>query len=302
MRALRAAAAAARASISLVVLLVLVGSMVALRAGSAHDPYLAAGLINPAVAGLTPSQLKSAAADQLEAATAKGGSGYAFEIVQTSTITARPGGPLIDIPDPNNGRVIIGQSDTYPYYTLMEHGVVTPSGFWSELRNWPMGAGEPTWEKADLRRSALVRDGKTWRNDRQGWYEADVVPGIGLDPATAALLPRLLRQSDQPTKLADGDLAGATVLRVAATGTVADMPGVIAADGAKYTRLSGPIEFSFDGIGRLVGIHVVALNLNLTDDYDLVVDTVITIRYDGVSSLPAPDPVFDASATEEPAQ
>jgi hypothetical protein len=80
------------------------------------------------------------------------------------------------------------------------------------------------------------------------------------------------------------------------------MPGVIAADGAKYTRLSDPIEFSFDGIGRLVEIHVVALNLNLTDDYDLVVDTVIRIRYDGVSSLPAPDPVYDPKATEEAGQ
>jgi hypothetical protein len=192
-RALRAAAAAARVVLSGLVLLVLVSSMVALHGGSAHDPYLAAGAINPAIGELTAEQLKTSAADQLEAATAKGGSGYAFEIVQTSTITARPGGPLIDIPDPNNGRVIIGQSDTYPYYTLLEHGVVTPAGFWSELRNWPMQAGAPNWDKADLRRSALVRDGRSWRNDRQGWYEADVVPGIGLDPATAALLPRLLR-------------------------------------------------------------------------------------------------------------
>ena len=289
-------------AISLVVLLALAGAMVLVRAGGSADPYLTAGLINPAVAGLSPAELKSDAADKLQAATGKGGSGYAFEIVQTSTITARPGGPLIDIPDPNNGRIIIGQSDKYPYYTLMEHGVVTPSGFWSELRNWPMGAGEPDWNKADLRRSALVWDGKTWRNDREGWYEAEVLPGIGLDPATAALLPRLLRQSDQPTKLADGSLDGASVLRVAATGTVADMPGVVAADGEKYTRIDGPIEFSFDGVGRLVEIHVVALNLNLTEDYDLVVDTVIRIRYDGVGSLPAPVPLFNSSASEEAGQ
>jgi hypothetical protein len=293
---------AVRAVIELLVLLLTAAAILVARSGTNLDPYLTGGLVDPAVAALSPSQLKSAAADKLEAATSKGGSGYAFEIVQTSTIAARPGGPLVDIPDPANGRVIIGQASEYPYYTLLEHGVVTPAGFWSELRSWPVGAGEPEWDKAELRRSALVRDGETWRNDRQGWYQAKVVPGIGLDPATAALLPRLLRQSAAPAKLPDAGTDGAGVLRVAATGEVRDMPGVVSADGEAETRITEPIQFSFDGIGRLVEIHVVALNTNLEGDYDLAVDTVIAIRYDGVSSLPAPVPAFDANATEEVAR
>ena len=301
MRGIAIAGALLRASISTAILLGAVGAIVLARSGSL-DPYLSIGLVNPGVAELDPAELKSAAADKIEAATAKGGSGYAFEIVQTSTITARPGGPLIDIPDPNDGRVIIGKANEYPYYTMLEQGVVRPNGFWSELRSWPIGAGKPNWEKAELRRSALVRDGESWRNDRQGWYQAEVVPGVGLDPATAALLPRLLRQSEAPTKLADGVLDGKTVIRIAADGEVRDMPGVVSADGEKETRIDQPIEFSFDGIGRLVQIHVVALNTNLEGDYDLVVDTVIAIRYDDVGSLPAPDPAVDATADEEAGQ
>lgn len=286
MRAMAVAGAVLRAAVSTTFLAGAVSGIVWARAGLVAT-------VDPSVGALSAEDLKQLAADHLENATAKGGTGYAFEIVQTSTITARPGGPLIDIPDPANGRVIIGQADEYPYYSLLEHGVVTPSGFWSELRSWPVGAGEPNWDKAELRRSALLRDDASWRNDRDGWYEAKVVPGIGLDPATAALLPRLLRQSSEATKLPDGSLDGTTVLRVAATGEVSDMPGVVSADGEDETRITEPIEFGFDGVGRLVAIHVVALNMNLKGDYDLVVYTVIRIRYDGVSSLPAPEPVFD---------
>jgi hypothetical protein len=181
--------------------------------------------------GLTADQIKSNAADQLELATGPLGSGYSFEIVQTSTMTARPGGPLIPIPDPQNGRQIIGEAAEYPYYTLLERGVVRPEGFWSEIRSWPVGAGPPDFDKAELRRSALVRNGVGWRNDRQGWYQADVLPGIGLDPATAKLLPTLLRDSEGATKVGDVVVEGGTVLRVDATADKRDIPAVVAADG-----------------------------------------------------------------------
>lgn len=52
------------------------------------------------VAALTPSQLKAAAAALFETATGPGGGGVTFEIVQHSSLQARRGGPLIDIPDP----------------------------------------------------------------------------------------------------------------------------------------------------------------------------------------------------------
>jgi hypothetical protein len=297
---LSAAAVAVRGVLGVAVVLIAVGAITMARLGL-FDIYTAVGAVNPAISSLTADQLKAGAADSLEAATGKGGGGFAFEIVQTSTIKAQPGGPLIDIPDPANGRVIIGQASEYPYYTLLEHGVVTPAGFWSELRSWPVAAGAPIWDKADLRRSALLRDGVSWRNDRQGWYEADVLPGIGLDPATAALLPTLLRDASGAQKEADVVVGGVPQLRVDAAAQKTDMPGVVAADGVAYTKINAPVEFSFDGQGRLVAIHVVALNTNLKG-YDLAVDTVITIRYDDVGNLPAPDPTFDASKTGEAAQ
>lgn len=255
--------------------------------------------IGAQVAALSASELKDGAATKLEEAIAKGGSGYAFEIVQTSTITARPGGPLIDIPSPTNAYEIIGQADTYPLNVMLEAGVVTPDGFWSELRAWPVTGGPPNFEKAELRRSALVRDGVGWRNDRSGWYRAEVLPGIGLDPATAALLPTLLRDASEPAKGSNELVDGKSLLRVDATGSEPDIPGVVAADGLAYTKLIAPVEFGFDDLGRLVQIHVIALNTNLTA-FDLVVDTLITIRYDDVGALPQPDPKFvPASTTEE---
>jgi hypothetical protein len=292
---LSAAGAAVRGTFGIAVVLIAVIAVTLARSGS-FDIYAAVGAVNPAISGLSADQLKAGAADQLEAVTGKGGAGYAFAIVQTSTIKAQPGGPLVNIPDPANGRVIIGQSEEYPYYTLLERGIMTPAGFWSELRSWPVGAGAPIWEKADLRRSALVRDGVSWRNDREGWYEADVLPGIGLDPTTAALLPTLLRDASEAQKQADVLVGGATQLRVDATGQKSDIPGIVAADGVSYTKLNAPIEFSFDDQGRLVAIHVVALNTNLKE-YDLVVDTVITIAYDDVGNLPAPVPTLDAGTT-----
>jgi hypothetical protein len=240
---------------------------------------------------LTADQLKEAAADELEVATGPLGSGYAFDIVQTSTMKAKPGGPLIPIPNPENGREIIGEADEYPYYTLLERGVQRPEGFWSELRSWPVSAGEPDFDKAELRRSALVRDKVGWRNDREGWYQSDVLPGVGLDPATASLLPTLLRDSEGAIKRDDLAIDGATLLRVDATADKGDIPGLVAADGEPYTKLTAPVEFGFDALGRLVRIHAVALNTNL-EEFDLVVDTVISIRYDGVGDLPQPAPTW----------
>jgi hypothetical protein len=292
-----ASVAAVRAAASIAALLLAVTAIALGRSGNL-DPFLIAGAINPSIAALSAEELTDQAAHQLELATAKGGQGYRFEVVQTTTMTAKPGGPLIDIPDPTNGRAIIGQATEYPYYVLLEQGLVTPAGFWSELRSWPIGAGEPDFNKAELRRSALVRDDDNWRNDREGWYRAEVLPGVGLDPQTADLLPKLLRQSTEQTKKDPETLDGAVVLRVDVTGKVANIPGVVAADGASYTELIAPVKFSFDESGRLVQIRVVALNANLKT-YDLVVDTVISISYDGIGSLPAPVPAWKPGPSED---
>lgn len=269
---------------------VVIGGVVLTRSGSlgaVRDQ--AAATIVVGAESLTPDDAKTAAAAKLEAATAKGGTGYVFEIVQTSTIKTKAGGPKIDVPDPANPLKTLRKADEYLFYSLIERGTVTPDGFWSELRVGPGPGEKPDFETAELRRSALVRDGIKWRNDREGWYRADVLPGIGLDPDTAALLPRLLRNaSDAIAK--DGIVVDdKTLAQIAATGSEADVPGLVAAKGEAYTDLIAPIEFAFDDQGRLARIHAVALNTTMTD-FDLVVDTVIVLRYD-VDPGPLPDPV-----------
>jgi hypothetical protein len=276
--------------VPLVVASVVIGGAALVRSGSLDavlDP--APESIVVGAESLTPDDAKSAAAAKLEAATGKGGAGYVFEIVQTSTIKAKPGGPKIDVPDPADPLKTLRQADEYLFYSLIERGTVIPDGFWSELRSGPNPGETPDFEKAELRRSALVRAGVRWRNDRDGWYQADVLPGIGLDPETAALLPTLLRNATEATAKESITLAGKTLAQIEATGTEADIPGLVAAKGEAYTELTSPIEFAFDDQGRLARIHAVALNTTMTD-FDLVVDTIIVLRYD-IPAGPLPDPV-----------
>ena len=80
---------------------------------------------------------------------------------------------------------------------------------------------------------------------------------------------------------------------VAAPAKSADLPGVIAADGAAFTRLSAPVAYGFDDSGRLVGVVVSAISTNMTE-FDLVIETRIAIAYDPVAALPEPKPVLVA--------
>jgi hypothetical protein len=278
---------------------VVIGGAVLVRSGGLDAVIApASGEIVVGAESLTPDDAKATAASKLEAATAKGGSGYVFEIVQTSTIKTKPGGPKIDVPDPADPWKTLRKADEYLFYSLIERGIVTPDGFWSELRVGPGPGAKPDFEKAELRRSALVRDGKSWRNDREGWYQADVLPGIGLDPETAALLPRLLRNADDATAKDGVVVDDKTLPQIAATGREADFPGLVAAKGKAYTDLIAPIEFAFDDQGRLARIHAVALNTTMTD-FDLVVDTVIVLRYDvDPGPLPEPVPTWDPAQTK----
>lgn len=248
---------------------------------------------------LSPDNLTDTAADRLAALTAPGGAGYRFEIVQTSTMRAKAGGPQIEIPDPSDRYKSLGFADSYELGTLIEAGYVTPDGFWMEMRSGPKDAATPDVAGGNLHLSALVKDGKTWRNDGEGWYETDSPPGIGLDPRTASLLPTLLRNAASPVEGGVALKDGATVRRIGATGAVVDIPGVIAADGEGFTKLLKPIDFAFDLDGRLVELRVVAQNLNLTD-YDLVVETTITLRYDQPpGSLPDPVPAYVAPSNSD---
>lgn len=243
----------------------------------------------------TATELKGDAATVLEEALAKGGAGVTFEIVQRSTMHAKDGGPQIEVPDPNDRYKSLGLADEYPLGSLIERGAVTPDGFWMEMRTGPAPDAEPDWQ-AEYQFGALVRDGKTWRNDGQGWYETDTPPGIGLDPRTAALLPQLLRNATEPADKGTASLDGRSVRQVDATGRVADVPGIVAVDGEAFTELKDPLEFSFDDQGRLVGLRSVARNTNMTD-YDLLVETVITFAYPAAAEpLPEPSPLLTQTA------
>lgn len=257
----------------------------------------ASGVINGATLGpigaqsLDPADLTAAAADHLEDATKAGGPGYRFQIVQTSTMVAKPDGPRIEVPDPITGDTL-RLADTYFLNSVIEQGVVRPDGFWSQMRAGPAEGEAPDWEGAQVMYEALVRDGERWRSDGDGWYQTDGLPGIGLDPETAALLPALLRGAtaamDLPSGDAKTDPAAARNLEAAAD--PADLPGLVAADGLAFTELLGPLAYGFDDLGRLISITAVARNMNMTE-HDLIVETRIVVAYDDVDPLPEPKPL-----------
>ena len=295
---------------SIVVVAALLGFVLVVRTypGSPRTTVPVSAVVGGAPTG-TPDELKAAAATLLDGTTAKGGTGYRFEIVQRSTILAKPDGPKIEDPDPIDRTKTLGLADEYYLIGLTETGYVTPDGFTMEMRQGPTSAAA----KVDLAAGqllfrALSTKATTYRDDGDGWYETTSPPGIGLDPATAALLPDLLRhaaeaQDVDPATLKPELVPADPVGRaLRATGSVKDIPGVVAVDGAPFTELTEPIDFTFDAAGRVTGLVVTARNTNLKD-FDLVVVTEIAIRYDAVPvDLPAPTPAYspDPSPSLEP--
>ena len=279
---------AVEALLSLMLVIALVALVASLRAGIPWPrPALTVGAGADAL-----SSLQASAADQLATALAKGGTGISFSIVQRSTIKARPGGARIPVPDPVDPHKTLGLADEYFLNALLERGFATADGFYSEMLAGPVPGQDPDW-KGEVRLQALERDGSVYRNDGDGWYATKSPPGIGLDPATARLLPSLVRNA---TGAADAgvDAENASLRNVTATGTVADIPGVVASDGAAFTRMTDPVTFSLDPDGRLVSLHLVALNTNM-EDFDLVVETDITLRYAVDGALPDATPVLKST-------
>jgi hypothetical protein len=152
---------------------------------------------------VTTTELTDSAAEVLTRALTDG-AGIEFEIVQTSTITARPDGPPVEIPDPTDRSATLGSAPRYVMGTLIERGLATPDGYWMELLHGPEPGAETDFDvaKAQVSRQALVRDGTRYRNDGQGWHETDRLPGIGLDPVTLAELPRLIEAAAAGTDVA----------------------------------------------------------------------------------------------------
>jgi hypothetical protein len=248
----------------------------------------------------TPAELTAAAADVLDAATARGGAGYTFEIVQSAAIVAREGSPGIEVGDPADPAKVL-LVERHDLATYLERGVVTDAGFASEIRQGAVdGTKGDGWEAAPMELAALVVDGVTYRNDGSGWYETSQPPGIGLDPASARLLPDMLRNLERTTEApavegTTDELAELVPARtLAGTAAVADLPGIIAVDLAEATELIEPVTLAFDADGRLIGLRAVARNIHFTA-HDLLVTTVITFAYpDRAPALPEPEPTYVA--------
>jgi hypothetical protein len=206
-------------------------------------------------------------------------------------MVAKADGPRIAVPDPIT-RGTLRMADTYFLNSVIEEGVVRPDGFWSRMRAGPPEGDLPDWEGAHVMYEALVRDGVRSRNDGDGWYVADALPGIGLDPETAGLLPALLRGATAAKDLPLGDdkIDPAAARNLEAAAKPADIPGLVASDGVAFTELKEPVGYGFDDTGRLISITTVARNTNMTD-HDLIVETMISIAYDSVDPLPEPKPL-----------
>ena len=259
-------------------------------------------LLAPAAAlTMTAAELQATAAEAIERAVAAGGAGITFDIVQRSTLHARPGGEPLEMPDPADPQRTIAV-DAVAASTYLERGALTPDGFHSEIRRGPDDPlRTPDWDGTPMELAALVRDGKTYRNDGTGWYPTDRPPGIGLDPASAALLPTFLRGLVEPREARPGDdpfADSAPARRLAGATSVTHLPGIIAVDLAIATEIDDPADLAFDDAGRLLGLRVVARNTHL-ETYDLLVETVIRFAYpERAPPLPVPDPVHVGPAPE----
>jgi hypothetical protein len=263
---------------------VLGGALLARAAGGVG------GLPVPAPAAISAA----AAATTLATALADRG-GLSFTVVQHTTVHAKPGGPLLDVADRADPRKVVGQTDSIDQAAFIERGGVSADGFWMELRDGPVGDAAPDFAGAEYRFGAIVKDGRTYRNDGAGWYVTDQPPGIGIDPATAALLPRLADSIKDATDLPALSSDGKTVRQLAAEASIADAPGLMAVDLAAASELTGPIDYGFDDAGRLVRLHAVIRDTTV-EDWDFLVDVVITFGYGDAGPIPEPAPLVQPSA------
>ena len=270
--------------------LTIVGGIVFIRDGGLAVVARAVG--EPVAVGATDVDAAirlEAAAAEFERATAKDGSGFTFTVDSRSTLHARQDGPKIEVPDPVDPTKSLGLADEYYVGGSTATGFVAGADFFLQMRHGSETADAPAdFENAEPTLAALVRDGKQFRNDGEGWYATDQLPGIGLDPPTIERLPTLLREATDPAET-DRALVGNQLLpALTATGKVADAPGLMAVDAAPFTQLAKPITFAFDEHGRLAQLTATMRNTN-SEMFDLMVVTVLTFEYDEpLGELPDP--------------
>jgi hypothetical protein len=274
-------------------------AMLTLLLGAAAVVAVRAGGVSGAAPGSVEA-LRTAAAESLEHAISVGGSGLSFEVIQRSTLYAKPGGPRIELRDPADPKTIIGVADQYEVGSILSRGGVTADAFWMELsvatKDQPAN-----FSAAEFFARVLERDGKLWRDDGVGWYLTEQSPGVGMDPATARLLPGLLRSLSDAAAIEPAQIDGRLLTGIRGTSTPAAFPGVIAADGAALTEESFGVDCWFDDQGRLVRLEARARNIK-QPTYDLVADTVVTFSYGAPGDPPNPAPTMapEVPPTSEP--
>jgi len=296
---LRAGANIASALVGLVMLAVAIGLIVVMRTHSlSPDLYLAGG---KPVTTLSADELRTAAADVVEAAMAEGGTGLTFQVIQRNTLRQKPGGPPIELKAENDHSKVVETLDEADVNAMVSTGAVTDTAFWMQMRRGPAKDEAPDFTGAELRYSVIERDGVLWRDDGDGWYQTDVSPGMGMDPVSARKLPGLLRSLQSATSLEPAVIDGRELVGVGGVTKGDDYPGVVASDGKDFTDPTFEVRCWFDDAGRLVRLEASARNLNQTT-YDLVAETVVTFGYGGTGDPPNPTPTMapEPLPTSEP--
>jgi len=241
------------------------------------------------------------AADALAAAMAEGGSGLTFEVVQSNSVRAKPGGPLIGVRDPADPTRVVAEVEEFSVNAIVSQGAVTADAFWMEMRLSPGTEQAPDFGVSAFFSKVLERGGVIWRDQGDGWYETDGSPGTGMDPVSARLLPRLLRSMTDVVILAPEIRDGRLLPGVRGVGRANDYPGVVASDGEAFTSPTFEITCWLDESGRLVRLETTANNLN-ENVYDLVSEVVVTFGYGSTGEPPEPSPTMapQPAPTDEP--
>jgi hypothetical protein len=237
-----------------------------------------------------------AAGQTLQGATAPGGLGYGFDVVQRQVEYPKAGSSLLPLVDPASPQIITGRVDHLFVNSVLARGRVQPEAFWMEMRFGPDETGTPVFEAAPSMFGVIAKGGTLWRNDGLGWYTTAVSPGVGMDPTTASLLPALLAHLTKISDLGSVALRGQPAHRYSGLVDVAYFPGVIASDGAAFTQTPISVDVWLDGSGRLLQLEGQANNLN-EPDVDLRIDTVITFTYLPATQVPDPSPGLPSPAS-----
>jgi hypothetical protein len=235
-----------------------------------------------------PSQLETAA-QALESATASGGPGYRFDVVQRQVEYPKAGGSDLPIVDAASPQIIQKRVDHLYVNSVLARGRVGPGVVWMEMRFGPDETTTPDYVVAPTMFGVIAKDGGLWRNDGLGWYATTVSPGVGMDPTTASLLPTLLRTIATVTDEGADVIAGQAAHRYRGQVDVSVFPGVVASDGAAFTESPIGVDVWLDGSNRLIALEGRARNLN-ESTLDLKIVTRILITYQAAGSAPDPLP------------